>query len=176
MPDETMPGKTMAPSVINKINNKLKFLCRKNRFLTPILRRLLCNALTESHFDYACSAWYSNLAKKLKYRIHISQNKCIHFYLQLDKITHISHEEFGTLNWLPVTERFNLWINSIVFKYVDDECPNYLNEVSQIAPEYRIQTRGSFLKFKMPLPQNHHRSNGIVLHWSNHMEQNPWHA
>ena len=43
--DETMSGETMALSVINKINNKLKFLYRKNRFLTPTLRRLLCNAL-----------------------------------------------------------------------------------------------------------------------------------
>ena len=51
---------TMALSVINKINNKLKFLYRKNRFLTPTLRRLLCNALIQPHFDYACSAWYPN--------------------------------------------------------------------------------------------------------------------
>ena len=56
----------MALSVINKINNKLKFLYRKNRFLTPTLRRLLCNALIQPHFDYAGSAWYRNLTKKLK--------------------------------------------------------------------------------------------------------------
>ena len=64
--------KTMALSVINKINNKLKFLQRKNRFLTPTLRRLLCNALIQPHFDYACSAWYPNLTKKLKNRIQTS--------------------------------------------------------------------------------------------------------
>ena len=45
MLDETMSRKTMALSVINNINNKLKFPYRKNRFLTPTLRRLLCNAL-----------------------------------------------------------------------------------------------------------------------------------
>ena len=63
-------------------------------------------------------------------------------------MTHISHKEFETLNWLPVTERFNQCINSIVFKYVNDQCPNYLNEVFQTAPENNIQTRGSFLKLK----------------------------
>ena len=114
MLDETMSGETMTLSVINKINNKLKFLYRKNRFLTPILRRLLCNALVQPHFDYACSAWYPNLTKKLKNRIQTSQNKCIRFCLQLDKMTHISHKEFEILNWLPVTERFNQCINSIV--------------------------------------------------------------
>ena len=90
MLDETMSGETMALSVINKINNKLKFLYRKNRFLTPILRRLLCNALVQPHFDYACSAWYPNLTKKLKNRIQTSQNKFISFCLQLDKMTYIS--------------------------------------------------------------------------------------
>ena len=94
MLDETMSGETVALSVINKINNKLKFLYHKNRFLTPTLRRLLCNVLIQPHFHYACSAWYPNLTKKNKKTIQDSQNKCMHFCLQLDKITHISHKEF----------------------------------------------------------------------------------
>ena len=49
-----------------------------------------------------------------------------------------------------MTERFNQCINSIVFKYVNNQCPNYLNEVFQTAPENNIQTRGSFLKLKCP--------------------------
>ena len=65
-------------------------------------------------------------------------------------MTHISHKEFETQNWLPVTERFNQCINSIVFKYVNDQCPNYLNEVFQTDPENNIQTRGNFLKLKFP--------------------------
>ena len=40
MLDETVFGGTMALSVINKINNILKFLCQKNRFFTPTLRQL----------------------------------------------------------------------------------------------------------------------------------------
>ena len=43
MLDETMSRETMELSVIKNINNKLKFLYRKNRFLIPRLRRLLCN-------------------------------------------------------------------------------------------------------------------------------------
>ena len=64
--DEAMSGEAMALNVIRKINNKLKFLYRKNNFLTLTLRRLFCNALIQPHFDYACSAWYPNLTKKLK--------------------------------------------------------------------------------------------------------------
>ena len=65
-------------------------------------------------------------------------------------MTYISYKEFETLNWLPVTERFNQCISSIVFKYANDQCPNYLNEIFQTAPKNNIQTRGSFLKLKCP--------------------------
>ena len=77
----TQKGEAMALNVIHKINNKLKFPHRKNGFLTPKLRHLLCNALIQPHFDYACSVWYPNLTKKLKHRIQTTQNKCIRFCL-----------------------------------------------------------------------------------------------
>ena len=48
--DETMSGKSMALKVINKINSRLKFLHRKNFFLTPVLR-WFCNAFVQPHFD-----------------------------------------------------------------------------------------------------------------------------
>ena len=38
--DETMPGEAIALNVIHKFNNRLKFLYRKNVFLTPKLRCL----------------------------------------------------------------------------------------------------------------------------------------
>ena len=105
--EETMSGESMANKVISKVNARLKFLHRKNKYLTPNLRRLLCNALIQPHFDYACSAWYPNLSKKLKNRIQTLQNKCIRFCLQLDKMSHISQKEFETIDWLPVKERYN---------------------------------------------------------------------
>ena len=93
-----MSGESMALKVINKINSRLKFLDRKNKFLTPAPRRLLCNALIQPHFGYASSAWYPNLTQKMKNKIQITQNKCIRYCLQLDKMTHISKNEFETLN------------------------------------------------------------------------------
>ena len=67
-----MSRESMALKVINKINLRLKFLHIKNKFLTPALRRLLCNVLIQPHFDYASSAWYPNLTKKMKNKIQIS--------------------------------------------------------------------------------------------------------
>ena len=61
-----MSGESIALEVINKINLRLKFLHRKNTFLSPALSRLLCNALIQPHFDYALSVRYPNHTPKMK--------------------------------------------------------------------------------------------------------------
>ena len=106
MLDESMSGETMALTVTERINSRLKFLHRKDWFLDVHLRRLLCNALIQPHFDYACTAWYPNLPKKLKDKLQVTQNKCIRFCLKLQSREHISNEHFHKLNWLPINQMF----------------------------------------------------------------------
>ena len=52
--DERMSCEPVALKVINNIIGKLKFLYRKNRYLTKELHRILCNVLIQPYFDYAC--------------------------------------------------------------------------------------------------------------------------
>ena len=87
--DEYLALKSMAIQVCTKITSKLNFLYRKSRFLWKVLRRFLCNALIQPHFDYAFAAWYPNLNQKYRNKLHVSQNKCIRFCLQLDNRGHI---------------------------------------------------------------------------------------
>ena len=75
--DEMMSGDTITLNVINKLNDKLKFLYRKNIFLSTELPRMLCITLIQPHFDYACPDWHHNLLKKRKKKTKIIQNKCI---------------------------------------------------------------------------------------------------
>ena len=63
---ESLSGETITLRVIEKIDSRFKFLYRKNRFLDVPLCRLLCNALNQPHFDYACTAWYTKLDKETK--------------------------------------------------------------------------------------------------------------
>ena len=84
---------SVALNGIDKINSCAVFLHRQIRFLTLPLRRLLCNALIQSLFGYACTAWFPNLSKKLRLRLQATQNKCIKFCLQLDKMTMICVNE-----------------------------------------------------------------------------------
>ena len=140
----------MALKVINKINGRLKFLYRKNRFLSFPLRRLLCNALIQPHFDYACCSWYSNLNKKLKDKLQVLQNKCIRFCLHLGNRDHIGPEEFQAINWLPVNDRFLQLVSSNAFKFFNSACPIYMSELFEATNEYYIDTRSSLLKLKLP--------------------------
>ena len=114
--DDSLSRESMALKVINKINGRLKFLYRKNRYLTPYLKRLLCNALIQPHFDYACSASYPNQNKKFKNKLQTIQNKCIKYCLQLENRSHIGMKDFKKTNWLPVSERFNQYLCSNAFK------------------------------------------------------------
>ena len=75
--DSNLSGESMATKVLGLVNERLKFLYRNQRFLTFSLQRLLCNAMIQPHYDYACSAWYPLLSKNLLKKIQISQNKCV---------------------------------------------------------------------------------------------------
>ena len=104
--NESVSGESMALNVIDKINSRLKFLHKQNRFLTfpptppplPPLHRILCNALIQPHFVYACTAWFPNLSKKLRLTLQATQNKCISFCLQLEKISRICVNELLELH------------------------------------------------------------------------------
>ena len=54
--DESLSGESMALQVLNKINSRLSFLYRQDRFLNRMLRRLQSNSMIQLFFDYACHA------------------------------------------------------------------------------------------------------------------------
>ena len=140
----------MALNIIDEVNLCLKFLHRQNRFLTPPLHRLLCNALTQPLFDYACTAWFSNLSKRLKLCLQVSQNKCIRFCLQLDKRSKICIKEFLQLNWLNFHGRYLQFIVSDIFKFQNDQWHDYFNGIFCHVGENGVITCSSNKKLKLP--------------------------
>ena len=147
--DQNLSGELMALNVIDKVNSRLKFLHRQNRFFNT-LRRLLGDALIQPLFGYTCTAWFSNLSKRLKLRLQASQNKSIRFCLQLDKRSIIRIKEFLQLNWLNVYTRYLQFIVSDIFKFQNDQCPDYFNEIFSPAGENSVTTRSSNKKLKLP--------------------------
>ena len=61
------------------------------------------------------------------------------FCLQLDKLKPISHEELEHFNWLSVTYGFKQCVSSFAFNYFNEQCPNCLDEVFDVATESNFQ-------------------------------------
>ena len=75
--------------------------------------------LSEHFRDYACPTLYPYLTeKKKKNKIQTMENKCIRFCLRLDKMHHISAEDFRPVNCLPTSKRVNQCTNTISFESV----------------------------------------------------------
>ena len=147
--DNDLSGESMVTKVLSLINGRLKFLYRKQKFLTYSLRRLLCNALIQPHYDYACSAWYPSLNKRLLKKIQISQNKCIRCCLKLDNRAHIRANEFKEINWLPTKERVSQCICVNIFKFFNNMAPDYTSEIFHPSHS-RHNTRMSTYKLDLP--------------------------
>ena len=147
--DSRLSGESMATQALGKINGRLKFLYRKQKFLTKDLKRLLCNALIQPHFDFACLAWYPNLNKKLKKKVQVSQNKCIRFCLNLENRAHIGANEFKSINWLPTKNRFEQCILSNIYNFFNNNAPSYIAELYLPAKQFHA-TRTSFQKLILP--------------------------
>ena len=129
----------MVTKVLGLINGRLKFLYRKQKFLTYSLDRLLCNALIQPHYHYACSAWYPSLNKRLLKKIQILQNKCIRYCLKLDNRAFIGADEFKEINWLPAKERVSQCICLNIFKFFNNMAPDYTSEIFQPSHSRSIQ-------------------------------------
>ena len=147
---ETLPGESMASHVINKINSRLRFLYRQNRYLSIPLRRLLCNAMIQPFFDYASNAWYPNLNKKLKTRLQAAQNKCIRFCLKLNDRSSIKSKEFEEINWLPVHERTSQSSLCSAYKFFANTCPDYFDELFFPQETNGVRTRFSYQRLSLP--------------------------
>ena len=143
---ESLSDKLMALNISHKVNSHLKFLHRH----PPPFRRLLCNALTQPLFDYACRAWFPNLSKKQRLRLQGTQNKCMRFCLQLNKMSRICTKEFLELIWLNVHDRYLQFIGPDVFKFHNNQCPDYFHDVFCSVDDNGLATRSSVKNLKLP--------------------------
>ena len=72
----------------------------------------------------------------------------MHFWLQLDQLKHITHEEFERLNWLLMNYRFKKYFYSILLKNLNEKFFNCQSEVYNDSADSNIPLRVSFQKFK----------------------------
>ena len=115
----------MIESILSKINSKLQFLYRKQKFLIKNIRRLLYNSLIQPDYNFACCSWYPILTLGLKDWIQISQNECIQFCFR----DRTDGARFIEINWLPVDLRVEQCICAPIYKYLNNDVPAYIGEM-----------------------------------------------
>ena len=76
-------------------------------------------------------------------------------------MSHISQKEFERINWLPIKEIYNQSVNSIAFKYFDNQCPYYLKEVFVKAPASSSSLRNSYQKLQQPFHKTNTGQNAL---------------
>ena len=90
---------------------------------------------------------YEKICEK---RQQVSQNNCVRFCLQLEKRIRIGVAEFKEINWLNVNYGFTQCVLSGIYKFFNNESPEYFNEIYFPAELSKINTRLSFQGLSNP--------------------------
>ena len=138
--DQNMSQEAIARKVLKKVNRKQKFLYRPSRYLLYQPKRMLCNTLIQSHYDFACCSWFPNLSMSLKTKLQTTQNSCIKYYLRLKDRSHIKKNEFKKINRLPVSNRIDC-LAVTAYNFNNAFSPKYMDNIYslQILPNIRAR-------------------------------------
>ena len=109
--DWDMSGQSMGTTPLKKVKRCLNFLYRKADFLDSKCRKMICQALLQSHFDYSCNVWVRSLDKRLQNRLQHTQNEIIRYILKYD----ITLNNLNSLNWTSLMFHEEL-ITSLFFQ------------------------------------------------------------
>ena len=143
--DENLSGESMALNVIDKVNSRLKFLNRQNRFQHPISVDFYVMHLYNLFWSYLRSLCLKSFEETIKISTSGS-TKQKRFYLQQDKTSRIYPKEFLELNWIIVHDRYRQFIISDIY---NNQCPDYFNDVFCLVDYNRVSTCACNEKLKL---------------------------
>ena len=73
----------------------------------------------------------------------------------------MSNKNFERLNWLSIIHSFKQCITSTVFRFAQNKCPAYLNEVFRQTEIIRVNATNSYLKLNNPFGKISTGQNGL---------------
>ena len=151
--DNNLSGEYIVDSIINKVNNRLRFLYRQAKFLDVKCKSSLCSALISCHLDYACSSWYAGLTKGLQQKLQVCQNKVVRFILNLPPMYSVNHSVLASLNLLNVEDRVKQLALNHVFNIFHGNAPSYLCEKFVLRSEVSIHRTRSCTNLDFIVPR-----------------------
>lgn len=151
--DNFLSGEYIVDNIINKANQRLKFLYRYKSCLSEQSRKTLCTALIQCHLDYACSCWYEGLSKKLKDKLQIIQNKIIRFIFDMHPRQRLKISNFEKVGFLNISNRVTQLRLNHVFNIFHNQSPDYLKQYFSRTCSTR-NTRSCNFNFFVPRVKN----------------------
>ena len=139
--DHDMSGTTMGTSVIRNINSKIKFLYRKGSYFGFKEKKMLCSAIIQPSFDYACNSWYRGLQQTLKNKLQVCQNKIIRYMLGYPNRQHLYFKDFKKVGLLNVVNRVDYLSLGLMFGVYNNTAPKYLCNIKHVSHQYNTRSR-----------------------------------
>lgn len=149
--DSDMRFSQYVRNLIGKAFGSLKIIYASRHILNLKTKRMLCEALVLSHFNY-CDFIYGNcLTQADRMRIQKVQNSCCRLIYGIRKSEHISHK-VKECNWLTMENRRRHHLGVFTYKLLNNMNPPKL--VSKLKPRFSIHTRNIRQKSKLTMPQH----------------------
>ena len=101
------------------------------------------------------------VSKKIRRKIHFTQNKYIRFCLKRNSRRHVGAKEFKEINWQPKKERVEQRVSTTLFKYWKGTSPFYVNEL--FVPSRNIYKNRSHMALEIALRKNNLSQKRILL-------------
>lgn len=131
---------------------KLKLIYSQKSYLNSSLKRMLCDSLVLSAFNYCDVLYNSCITKHDASRIQLIQNSCARLVCGIRRGNPISHK-IKEIGWLRMSERRILHCLVLYHKVILNRTPSYLHEKIMLRQEvHNVNIR--FKNFISPPPHN----------------------
>ena len=142
--DHNLTWDVQINKVCNKLNSKLSLLKRLSHFLNEDMKKLFYNSYIMSTFDYCCPVWAKSKQTHIR-KITTLQKRAGKIILQKPMRTP-SIEIFERLKWLTFENRINYHTGILVFKTLNNQCPEYMKDIISFSNNEVYNLRSSVKK------------------------------
>ena len=127
--DNNLTWKTQVEQTIKKCNSLLYLLLRIKCYLNIHVRKLFFNSYILPHLDYCCTVW-GNCSQHLLQEMMKFQKRAAQVILDKDYDTP-STKLFRLLGWMKFVERLKFNKALLVYKSLNNKCPEYMSNMFQ---------------------------------------------
>ena len=116
-----------------------------------MVRKLLRAALIQCHLDYCCTAWVSSVSTRSRHKLQITQNKIVHFIMNLSPRTHSNQLTRNSVKLLSILDCVKQLILNHIYNIFNGSSPPYLtHNFTRTSRSDTHHTRSNSFNFFIP--------------------------